>query len=77
MDVEVLRATETWQQAGAYYVRIQATPSTASVWKRRSFRLCRHVFRIGPAKALTRDKACAILILSDDPRGGIERSIDR
>lgn len=24
MDIEIMRATETWQQAGAYYVRIQA-----------------------------------------------------
>ena len=24
MDLEYIRATETWQQAGAYYVRIQA-----------------------------------------------------
>ena len=24
MDIQVIRATETWQQAGAYYVRIQA-----------------------------------------------------
>ena len=23
MNIEVIRATETWQQAGAYYVRIQ------------------------------------------------------
>ena len=24
MNIKVMRATETWQQAGAYYVRIQA-----------------------------------------------------
>lgn len=37
MDIEVLRATETWQQAGAYYVRIQAMARQHGIPLRREF----------------------------------------
>ena len=37
MDIEVIRATETWQQAGAYYVRIQGMARQHSITLRREF----------------------------------------
>ncbi|MBR1862921.1 MAG: GNAT family N-acetyltransferase [Ruminococcus sp.] len=37
MDIEVLRAEETWQQTGAYYVRIQAMARKHSIPLRREF----------------------------------------
>ena len=37
MDVQVLRATETWQQAGAYYVRIQAMARQHHITLRQEF----------------------------------------
>lgn len=35
MDIQVIRATETWQQAGAYYVRIQgmAKQHNITLWR--------------------------------------------
>lgn len=37
MDIEVIRATETWQQAGAYYVRIQGMAKQHGITLRREF----------------------------------------
>ena len=37
MDLKVIRATETWQQAGAYYVRIQAMAKKHHIPLRREF----------------------------------------
>ncbi len=37
MDIKVIRATETWQQAGAYYVRIQGMARQHSITLRREF----------------------------------------
>lgn len=37
MDLEYIRATETWQQAGAYYVRIQAMAKKHHITLRREF----------------------------------------
>ncbi len=37
MDIEVIRATETWQQAGAYYVRIQGMARQHGITLRREF----------------------------------------
>ena len=37
MDIEVIRATETWQQAGAYYVRIQGMARQHHITLRREF----------------------------------------
>ena len=36
-DLAVLRATETWQQAGAYYVRIQAMAKKHHIPLRQEF----------------------------------------
>ena len=35
--LEIIRATETWQQAGAYYVRIQAMAKKHHITLRREF----------------------------------------
>ncbi|MBR6101047.1 MAG: GNAT family N-acetyltransferase [Ruminococcus sp.] len=37
MDIEVIRAEETWQQAGAYYVRIQGMARQHGITLRREF----------------------------------------
>ena len=37
MKIEVIRATETWQQAGAYYVRIQGMARQHDITLRREF----------------------------------------
>ena len=37
MNIKVMRATETWQQAGAYYVRIQAMAKQYSITLREEF----------------------------------------
>lgn len=37
MNLQVIRATETWQQAGAYYVRIQGMAKQHSITLRREF----------------------------------------
>lgn len=37
MHIEVIRATETWQQAGAYYVRIQGMAKQHGITLRREF----------------------------------------
>ena len=37
MNLNILRATETWQQAGAYYVRIQAMAKKHHITLRREF----------------------------------------
>ena len=37
MDFQVMRATETWQQAGAYYVRIQAMARQHHITLREEF----------------------------------------
>ena len=37
MNIKVIRATETWQQAGAYYVRIQAMARQYGITLRREF----------------------------------------
>ena len=37
MSIEVIRATETWQQAGAYYVRIQGMARQHGITLRREF----------------------------------------
>ena len=37
MKMEMIRATETWQQAGAYYVRIQAMAKKHHITLRREF----------------------------------------
>lgn len=37
MNIEVIRATETWQQAGAYYVRIQGMARQHGITLRREF----------------------------------------
>ena len=37
MDMQVIRATETWQQAGAYYVRIQGMARQHGITLRREF----------------------------------------
>lgn len=37
MDVQVIRATETWQRAGAYYVRIQGMARQHGITLRREF----------------------------------------
>ncbi len=37
MKTEVIRATETWQQAGAYYVRIQGMAKQHGITLRREF----------------------------------------
>ena len=37
MSMQVIRATETWQQAGAYYVRIQAMAKKHHITLRREF----------------------------------------
>ncbi len=37
MKPEIIRATETWQQAGAYYVRIQAMAKKHHITLRREF----------------------------------------
>ena len=37
MNIEVIRATETWQQAGAYYVRIQGMSKQHGITLRREF----------------------------------------
>lgn len=37
MQIEIIRATETWQQAGAYYVRIQGMARQHGITLRREF----------------------------------------
>ena len=37
MSIEVIRATETWQQAGAYYVHIQGMAKQHNITLRREF----------------------------------------
>ncbi|HJA94333.1 MAG TPA: GNAT family N-acetyltransferase [Candidatus Eisenbergiella merdipullorum] len=37
MDLKVMRATETWQQAGAYYVRVQAMARKYHITLREEF----------------------------------------
>ncbi len=37
MSMNIIRATETWQQAGAYYVRIQAMAKKHHITLRREF----------------------------------------
>jgi GNAT superfamily N-acetyltransferase len=37
MDIKTIRATETWQQAGAYYVRIQGMARQHGITLRREF----------------------------------------
>ena len=37
MNIEVVRATETWQQAGAYYVRIQGMAKQHNIALREEF----------------------------------------
>ena len=37
MSIEVIRATEIWQQAGAYYVRIQGMAKQHNITLRREF----------------------------------------
>ena len=37
MNIKVIRATETWQQAGAYYVRIQGMAKQHGITLRREF----------------------------------------
>ena len=37
MNIELIRATETWQQAGAYYVRIQGMARQHGITLRREF----------------------------------------
>ena len=37
MDIKIMRATETWQQAGAYYVRIQAMAKQYGITLREEF----------------------------------------
>lgn len=37
MNIEVIRATEIWQQAGAYYVRIQGMAKQHNITLRREF----------------------------------------
>ena len=37
MNIEVIRATETWQRAGAYYVRIQGMAKQHGITLRREF----------------------------------------
>ena len=37
MNPEIIRATETWQQAGAYYVRIQGMAKQHGITLRREF----------------------------------------
>ena len=37
MNITVMRATETWQQAGAYYVRIQGMARQHNITLRREF----------------------------------------
>ena len=37
MEMKILRATETWQQAGAYYVRIQAMARKHHITLRQEF----------------------------------------
>ena len=37
MDIRVIRASETWQQAGAYYVRIQGMARQHGITLRREF----------------------------------------
>ena len=37
MDIKVIRATETWQRAGAYYVRIQGMGRQHGITLRREF----------------------------------------
>lgn len=37
MEIQVIRATETWQQAGAYYVRIQGMAKQYGIPLRREF----------------------------------------
>ena len=37
MQIKVIRATETWQQAGAYYVRIQGMAKQHGITLRREF----------------------------------------
>ena len=37
MNIEVIRASETWQQAGAYYVRIQGMARQHGISLRREF----------------------------------------
>ena len=37
MDIQVIRATQTWQQAGAYYVRIQGMARQHGIPLRREF----------------------------------------
>ncbi len=37
MDIKVIRATETWQQAGAYYVRIQGMARQHGITLRAEF----------------------------------------
>ena len=37
MNIKVIRATETWQQAGAYYIRIQGMAKQHGITLRREF----------------------------------------
>lgn len=37
MNIQIIRATETWQQAGAYYVRIQGMAKQYGITLRREF----------------------------------------
>ncbi|MBR5620148.1 MAG: GNAT family N-acetyltransferase [Clostridia bacterium] len=37
MNIQVIRATETWQRAGAYYVRIQGMAKQHAITLRREF----------------------------------------
>ena len=37
MNIKIMRATETWQQAGAYYVRIQAMAKQYNITLREEF----------------------------------------
>ena len=37
MNIQIIRATQTWQQAGAYYVRVQAMAKQYDITLRREF----------------------------------------
>ena len=50
-DIAILRATDTWQQAGAYYVRIQAMAKKHHITLRREFD--EHIDKFGMAQCGT------------------------
>ena len=72
MDIQIIRATETWQQAGAYYVRIQGMARQHGITLRREFDefdtpdtkyivLCDGAFPVATCRVCEKDKGAAMI----------------